>query len=248
MDTRKMPDDEPAAKRSRTRTTVSDDITCIRHGDTIERQIGSQFVGVDGTLFRVSTQYLETISEVYASMDAYPVVWKINGVTDPVVFLATLRHLHPVGDTTRVVTKPDWSPHHELNYIGTPWVCIIDNIKRLESLGEYGLAGAFLHSLDQKHRKHAKWNPRTIMHWLAIYAGREPDDTGSWIDIDAMVSGGIGNRKLSVHESILYAFLFTQVENVPCSRALICVLRRWPIAIMKDIQQQLLQESSRVFG
>jgi hypothetical protein len=245
-----MSSDDTGIKRSRHQRTVSDDVVYVASdvGGAIEKQSGVQFVRVDGTMFRIGTEYLLQISTVYAAIDDPPVVWKINGVTDAVVFLATLRHLHPDNDCTRVATLAGWSPRPVLDYIGTPWSYIIETINRLETIGEYQLASTFLHALDRQHRTTTVWNPQTITHWLKTYALLEPDDTGDWIDIKDIAGSGLGNRSLSAHESVLFWFLFVQNENVPYSRAMVGVLRRWPLALMDNVRHHLTRTNIVVIG
>jgi hypothetical protein len=226
---------DPAAKRHRGGSTVDEDIGYVdsNAGSCIETKIGAQFVRVEGTLFQVSTSYLQKISDVFDSMDKPPMVWKINGITDARVFLETVRCLHPVGDRAHVqMMSQGWSPRPVLDYLGTPWARIIDSIKRLETVGEYEVAATFLHALDRKRRTSNKWHPRTITHWLTSYALLEPDDAGDWIDIDDIVNGCI-KQQLTVHEMSLFNFLFGKNDNGPYSKAMVGVLRRWPETFLK---------------
>jgi hypothetical protein len=240
-----LPCNGTANKRPRNQKTVSEDVVCVASGagGSIERQQNAQYIRVDGTLFLIGIDYLLQISAVYAAIDDPPVVWKINGVTDPVVFLATLRHLHPVSESIRVATLHGWSPRRVLDYIGTSWMYITQTISRLETMGEYRLASTFLHALDRQHRTPTQWNPQTITHWLTTYALLEPDDTGAWIDIKNIVRAGLQKRSLSVHETVLYQFLFVQLDNVSYSKALIGILRRWPLVLVHEVQQHLLRTS-----
>ena len=221
--------------------TVADDVKRIGSGDcgSIERQSGFQFIRVEGTLFQVSVRYLLKISDVFATFEEHPIVWKINGVTDPVVFMATLWSLHSVQDNTRVSIDIGWSPGPVLDYIGTSWTVIIENIKRLQTKRDYQMAATYLHTLDRVQRTCTSWDPLTITHWLTTYAPTEKEDVGDWIYIHDVVSGFCGSRKLSVHEEILYRFLFVQTTS-SYSRALVGVLRRWSVIQSEEQNRRIV--------